>query len=304
MTNMISAAFPYQKQRRRVLDREMAYVEVGQGDPIVLLHGNPTSSYLWRNVLPHLRPRGRCISPDLIGMGDSDKLPDSGPGSYRFVEHRRYLDALLKGFARKRILLCALTAVAFSVSSFALTAADAAGDQSAEAAHKERMQHWAADHEAMMDARCGGMKAALKLTPEQNPLWEAFENVVRGGAKSRMDDMRQMMENHDRMSSVERMDATAGYMARRADELKKISEAAKPLYGSLDDTQKHKFELLGGEMMMAASGPMGEELGGDARGTWVPGHWDNALQTRDPERCHYTRDFNDAEAKLTIVCGP
>ena len=94
--NLISAAFPYQKQRRRVLGREMAYVEVGQGDPIVLLHGNPTSSYLWRNVLPHLEPRGRCIAPDLIGMGDSDKLPDSGPGSYRFVEHRRYLDALLE----------------------------------------------------------------------------------------------------------------------------------------------------------------------------------------------------------------
>src|SRR5215831_20215855 len=93
--NMISAAFPYQKQRRRVRDSEMAYVDVGQGDPIVLLHGNPTSSYLWRNVLPHLQDRGRCIAPDLIGMGDSDKLPGSGPGSYRFVEHRRYLDALL-----------------------------------------------------------------------------------------------------------------------------------------------------------------------------------------------------------------
>ena len=96
MTNVISAAFPYQKQRQRILGREMAYVEVGQGDPIVLLHGNPTSSYLWRNVLPHLQPLGRCIAPDLIGMGDSDKLPDSGPGSYRFVEHRRYLDALLE----------------------------------------------------------------------------------------------------------------------------------------------------------------------------------------------------------------
>ena len=93
---MISAAFPYQKQRRRVLGSEMAYVEVGEGDPIVLLHGNPTSSYLWRNVLPHLQPRGRCIAPDLIGMGDSAKLPNSGPGSYRFVEHRRYLDALLE----------------------------------------------------------------------------------------------------------------------------------------------------------------------------------------------------------------
>src|SRR5262249_2532199 len=79
-----------------ILGREMAYVDVGVGDPIVLLHGNPTSSYLWRNVLPHLQPLGRCIAPDLIGMGDSDKLPDSGPDSYRFVEHRRYLDALLE----------------------------------------------------------------------------------------------------------------------------------------------------------------------------------------------------------------
>jgi haloalkane dehalogenase len=102
--NKISAAFPYQKKRRRVLGREMAYVEVGAGDPIVLLHGNPTSSYLWRNVLPHLQPRGRCIAPDLIGMGDSDKLPDSGPGSYRFVEHRRYLDALLEALhVRERV---------------------------------------------------------------------------------------------------------------------------------------------------------------------------------------------------------
>ena len=93
---MISAVFPYKKQRRGILGSQMAYVEVGKGDPIVLLHGNPTSSYLWRNVLPYLEPLGRCIAPDLIGMGDSDKLPDSGPGSYRFVEHRRYLDALLE----------------------------------------------------------------------------------------------------------------------------------------------------------------------------------------------------------------
>jgi haloalkane dehalogenase len=101
---MISAAFPYQKKRRRILGREMAYVEAGEGDPILLLHGNPTSSYLWRNVLPHLEPRGRCIVPDLIGMGDSDKLPNSGPGSYRFLEHRRYLDALLEALdVRERI---------------------------------------------------------------------------------------------------------------------------------------------------------------------------------------------------------
>src|SRR6201988_5044894 len=84
----------------------MAYGEVGHGDPIVLLHGNPTSSYLWRNVLPHLQPLGRCIVPDLVGMGDSAKLPDSGPHSYRFVEQRRYLDALLEAFdVRERVTL-------------------------------------------------------------------------------------------------------------------------------------------------------------------------------------------------------
>src|ERR1700750_37454 len=103
--NMISAAPPYQKQQRRVLGREMAYVDVGQGDPIVLLNGNPAPSYLWRNVLPHLESLGRCIAPDLIGMGDSDKLPNSGPGSYRFVEHRRYLDALLEALDVRELIL-------------------------------------------------------------------------------------------------------------------------------------------------------------------------------------------------------
>jgi haloalkane dehalogenase len=73
----------------------MAYVDTGSGDPIVFLHGNPTSSYLWRNIIPHVSDVGRCIAPDLIGMGDSDKLPDPGPDSYRFVEHREYLNGLL-----------------------------------------------------------------------------------------------------------------------------------------------------------------------------------------------------------------
>ena len=174
----------------------------------------------------------------------------------------------------KRTFVCALTAVAFSFSSFALSPAVAAGDQSAEAVHKERMQHWAADHEAMMDARLGGMKAALKLTPDQIPLWEAFENAVRGGAKAAMDDMHEMMENGEHAPPTDRMDAMARHMARRADDLKTISQAAKPLYGSLDDTQKHKFELLGRHMMMAGSGPMWEDEGGDAGGSWVPRHWD------------------------------
>src|SRR2546422_7591763 len=92
---MISAEERYPKKSISVRGRRMAYVEVGRGEPIVLLHGNPTSSYLWRNIIPHLEQRGRCIAPDLIGMGDSEKLPDSGPGRYRFVEHREYLDGLL-----------------------------------------------------------------------------------------------------------------------------------------------------------------------------------------------------------------
>jgi haloalkane dehalogenase len=92
---MSPAETRYAKRTATVLGSEMAYVETGTGDPIVFLHGNPTSSYLWRNVIPHLESMGRCIAPDLIGMGDSAKLPGSGPGSYRYVEHRRYLDALL-----------------------------------------------------------------------------------------------------------------------------------------------------------------------------------------------------------------
>ena len=92
---MNSADESYKKKRITVKGRSMAYVEAGRGEPIVFLHGNPTSSYLWRNVIPHLEPFGRCIAPDLLGMGDSDKLPESGPDSYTFVQHRDYLDALL-----------------------------------------------------------------------------------------------------------------------------------------------------------------------------------------------------------------
>ena len=92
---MISAEERYEKKNLKVLGATMSYVETGGGDPVVLLHGNPTSSYLWRNVIPHLEERWRCIAPDLIGMGHSDKLDPSGPDRYTFVEHRRYLDALL-----------------------------------------------------------------------------------------------------------------------------------------------------------------------------------------------------------------
>ena len=73
--------------------KRMAYVEMGAGDPIIFQHGNPTSSYLWRNIMPELAKRGRCIAVDLIGMGDSEKLDAPGSDSYRYVEHRDYLFA-------------------------------------------------------------------------------------------------------------------------------------------------------------------------------------------------------------------
>jgi haloalkane dehalogenase len=85
-----------QKKSENINGVRMTYVDVGEGDAIVFLHGNPTSSFLWRNVIPHLSDRYRCIAPDLVGMGDSAKLPSSGPTSYRFVEHREYLNGLLE----------------------------------------------------------------------------------------------------------------------------------------------------------------------------------------------------------------
>jgi haloalkane dehalogenase len=78
-----------------VLGHRMAYVEAGEGRPIVLLHGNPTSSYLWRNVIPHLSGLGHCIAPDLIGMGDSDRLTPSGPDRYGLAEHQTFVDGFL-----------------------------------------------------------------------------------------------------------------------------------------------------------------------------------------------------------------
>ena len=90
MSETISANDPYKRKRVSVLDSDMAYVDTGSGDPVVFLHGNPTSSYLWRNIIPQVEKGHRCLAPDLIGMGDSGKNP---AGSYRFVDHARYLDA-------------------------------------------------------------------------------------------------------------------------------------------------------------------------------------------------------------------
>ncbi|WP_448625987.1 haloalkane dehalogenase [Geodermatophilus sp. URMC 64] len=89
MDDDVSPEDPF--ERRRAAD--LAYVDEGEGDAIVFLHGNPTSSYLWRNVIPHVCDLGRCLAPDLIGMGESAKLPDPGPGTYSFATHAAHLDA-------------------------------------------------------------------------------------------------------------------------------------------------------------------------------------------------------------------
>jgi pimeloyl-ACP methyl ester carboxylesterase len=90
MKMSISATDPHPRQRARILDTEISYVDEGFGDPIVFLHGNPTSSYLWRNIIPYTEECGRCLAPDLVGMGQSGKSPTQ---AYRFLDHARYLDA-------------------------------------------------------------------------------------------------------------------------------------------------------------------------------------------------------------------
>jgi haloalkane dehalogenase len=90
MNTQISAADPHPRRTIKVLDSEMSYVDIGEGDPIIFLHGNPESSYIWRNVIPHVIGLGRVLAPDLIGFGRSGKSPSQ---SYRFTDHVRYLDA-------------------------------------------------------------------------------------------------------------------------------------------------------------------------------------------------------------------
>jgi haloalkane dehalogenase len=86
----VDAVDPHPRKRQAVLDSEISYVDVGSGTPIVFLHGNPTSSYLWRNIIAYASPYGRCLAPDLVGMGQSKRSPTY---SYRFIDHARYLDA-------------------------------------------------------------------------------------------------------------------------------------------------------------------------------------------------------------------
>ncbi|MCL8208584.1 MAG: haloalkane dehalogenase [Actinomycetia bacterium] len=99
---VISAHDPHPRRVIPVLDSTLSFVDTGEGAPVVFLHGNPTWSYLWRNVIPHVAPLGRCLAPDLVGMGNSG--PAAG-GRYRLVDHRRYLDAWFEALALDDIIL-------------------------------------------------------------------------------------------------------------------------------------------------------------------------------------------------------
>jgi len=100
-TQTISPDFPYQSHYVDALGSKMHYIDEGTGDPILFLHGNPTSSYLWRNIIPHLGSLGRCVAPDLIGMGKSDK-PDI---EYRFFDHVKYVEGFIEKLGLRNITL-------------------------------------------------------------------------------------------------------------------------------------------------------------------------------------------------------
>jgi LTXXQ motif family protein len=147
----------------------------------------------------------------------------------------------------KRTLVAALATAFVATSAFAIAAED--NQQSSRA---ERMQHWAADRETMMDAKLAGMKAGLELTADQEKLWNPFESAVKDADKSRMDAMGEMMRMRaqgEHMSPVDHLEAMADRLSQGATNVKKIADAAKPLYDSLDESQKHKFGMLGRMLM-------------------------------------------------------
>ena len=170
--------------------------------------------------------------------------------------------------------LAALVACAFAF------AAQAAPNESSGPTGMERMQHWAADQDALLDARLAGLKAGLKLTADQDKLWPPFEMAVRDAAKlhmehmkamaERMQKMREMMQGKDKpedtkdmgaageaVSPIDRLEAMGQRMAEGGDAIKKVAEGAKPLYAGLDDSQKRLFVLLGREMFMMGHGDRG-----------------------------------------------
>ena len=142
----------WEKQFIEVNGQRMAYVEMGEGDPIIFQHGNPTSSYLWRNIMPALAERGRCIAIDLVGMGDSDKLPESGPDRYTFVEHYGYFSGALEALGVRENVTLVIhdwgSALGF---------------------------HWASQHQDAVKGIC-----YMEAIVAPMPTWDHFPDAARG----------------------------------------------------------------------------------------------------------------------------
>jgi hypothetical protein len=156
-------------------------------------------------------------------------------------------------------LLAATAAIALSGS---VTIGAASADSVQQTTHAERMQRWAADRETVLDAKLTGMKAGLQLTANQEKLWTPFEAAVKDADKSRADAMQKMMQardDNDRMSPVDRLEAVADRLSQGAADIRKIADAAKPLYDSLNDDQKHRFGMLG-RMLMPERPQFAEEM--------------------------------------------
>ena len=165
---------------------------------------------------------------------------------------------------RHMLLACA----ALAASTFA-PAARAAEDQSSQPA-MERMQHWAADHEAMLDAKLAGLRAGLRLNADQEKLWPAFETALRDAANLHMEQMKSMMERmrkmhetmmrgepDEAMSPLDRLEVMGQRMSERGAAIEKVAAAGQPLYASLDDSQKRRFVMLGHALFMMGHGHPG-----------------------------------------------
>ena len=147
----------------------------------------------------------------------------------------------------KRTVVAALVVGSLSAPIIALAAE---GDQ--QASRAERMQQWTADRETVLDAKLSGMKAGLGLTADQEKLWAPFEAAVKDAAKSRIDaigEMMRMRSQGERLSPVDHLEAMADRLSQGATNIKKIADAAKPLYDGLDESQKHRFGMLGRMLM-------------------------------------------------------
>jgi LTXXQ motif family protein len=218
----------------------------------------------------------------------------------------------------RRILL-PLTAL--TVCVFAL-AAPAASDEPSGPMGMERMQRWATDHEALLDAKLAGLKAGLKLTSDQDKLWPPFESAVRDAAKLHMEHMKSMMEHMQKMhemmesmqkseekksegmnettapgqtmSPVDRLEAIGQRMSEHGAAITKVADAAKPLYASLDDSQKRLFAVLGREMFMMGHGHRGMEMMG-GMGMMGPGEMGRKSEKMAPMENQNDEDDKDSD---------